>query len=333
MTGVFHQNNPNNTFFLLLYGFVLKLPLLLFPSLIVQGNFDGPLFTAITSPIKYAGNALPWIPGFFALVIHLVIAVLLCRLANKFRLYAKANYLPGMAYLLFSSMPGIGANITSALIINLILISVLYVLFRLYNEGKALKSIFSVSVIIGIMTLVFYPAALFVLLVFVSLYLFRPFRLQEWVMVLVGLLTPFYFLFSFLFLTNDLDSFEIARVSIKLPSLRELGYEYNGYMLIGFAVLAGIYFLQNNFLRQSIHSRKCWVIIYWLLGTALVATLINFRLFPLNWLLMAVPVAMFMAMAFYHVKNKWVRLLLHWLIFIFAIAGSYHILEKININF
>ena len=279
------------------------------------------------------GNAFPALMGFAALLLYIIVAIVLCRLAAKFRLFYRQNYLPGMCFLLFTSMPGVGDRISSSLLMSLLIIPVLWQLFNLYNQGKALKSIFYVSALIGLMALVFYPAALFIILVFVSLYLFRPFKLQEWIMALVGILAPIYFLASFLFLTNNLQVLQIEKVILKLPSLSQLGYEYYGYLLIGFSILAGMYFLQQFFLRQSIHARKCWVLIYWLLAICTLGATINYQQFPINWILIAVPVSMFMALAFFNFKNKWVGLILHWLIVIFALVGSYHILEKLNLKF
>ena len=58
------------------------------------------------------------------------------------------------------------------------------------------KNIFNIGLLSGLSILIFFPTFLFVFVVLFGLLIFRPFRIQEWFIVILGIITPFYFVFA-----------------------------------------------------------------------------------------------------------------------------------------
>ncbi|MBK8608235.1 MAG: hypothetical protein IPN82_15990 [Chitinophagaceae bacterium] len=106
----------------------------------------------------------------------------------------KDTYFPGMAYLLITSLFPEWNYFSAPLIVNTILLFVLSGLFNAYNQQNAKGSIFNIGLALGISTFFFFPSITFIVWILFSMAIMRPFRLNEWVLCLVGLTTPFYFM-------------------------------------------------------------------------------------------------------------------------------------------
>ena len=104
MTGPFKANNPYNSFLLLLYGILLKLPMFLHPAVPVAQQTDGYLYRQMLLQLNYAGSVLPGIYPLISFLLLYTQAISFNQMANGQRLMQKPNYLPAMSYLLITSL-------------------------------------------------------------------------------------------------------------------------------------------------------------------------------------------------------------------------------------
>jgi hypothetical protein len=122
--------------------------------------------------------------------------------ANNRRLFQHRSLLVALCVLLFSSLfPGTNVQLPALLVLPL-LIACFAVLTRLYQTDKARSHIVNAGILAGLAYLLYHPALLLIPACFVGLAHMRPFRLAEWLLLLVGLLTPAYFVLAIEFLTN-----------------------------------------------------------------------------------------------------------------------------------
>lgn len=214
MTGVFKANNPINNFLLFLYGFFIKIAILTIKPAPLQHAGDGPLYKILISKLQPLAADSSF---FYVLITYALLylqAVSLNRIVNNQRMMPKNNYLPGMSYLLITSL-FVEWNILSApLIINTILLWTLSKMMSLYNDHSPKATLFNIGMLIGIAAFFYFPVLAFAFVVIMALIFLRPFKLPEWVMALLGILMPFYLLFAWSYLSGDF-SFNNIPASLK----------------------------------------------------------------------------------------------------------------------
>ncbi len=235
----------------------------------------------------------------------------------------KPTYLIGMSYLLLTSLFSDWSSFSSPLIVNTVLILVWSKLCKLHNDPSPKTSIFNIGLAIGATAFFYFPALIFILLALFGLAVARPFKMTEWLMVFVGVSTPFYFFGSWLFLTNNYKFYHLPAATISLPVLYQTRWAIVAIILVLICLFLGFAFIQNNLRRQVVQTRKSWQLVYlYLVVAAFIPFLSNSTGFS-NWILMAVPVSMIMACALFYPEKRWFPLSMHWAMVLVALAISY----------
>ena len=325
MTGVFKSNNPYNTFLLLLYGLMLKMAIFIHPVIPVIQPTDGFLFKGILFQLSGVGKSLPIIYPFLTFLLLFTQAITFNSLVNDQRLMQKPNYLTAMGYLLITSLFAEWNVLSAPLIINSLLIWVWSRMGRLHNDQHPKTSLFNIGIAIGLASFFYFPSLAFAALVIFGLMLTRAFRLTEWVVALFGIITPYYFLLAYVFLTDNWHGFYFPQVSFKLPHFNESRWALAAIIIVLFTCVIGFFFVQQNFRRQLVQARKSWNLIFLYLLIAVFIPFINASHSFVYWILCAVPVAVIAAAGFLYPTKKWFPLALHWLMVAFVIAFSYFV--------
>jgi len=136
VTGTFKANNPYNSFLLLVYGILLKLPMFLHPKIPQEQLIDGFLYKALLKWLQPVAGSFPLIYAFIAFILLYTQAVSFNKLVNDLRLMQKPNYLAGMSYLLVTSLFTVWNVLSAPLIINTLLIWVWARMSGLNNDAS-----------------------------------------------------------------------------------------------------------------------------------------------------------------------------------------------------
>ncbi|UEG50276.1 DUF6427 family protein [Ferruginibacter lapsinanis] len=325
MTGTFKANNPYNTFLLLVYGLLLKLHMFLYPVIPTPQQTDGFLFKALLEQLSGLGKSIPAIYPAIVFVLLYTQAIAFNKLVIDQRLMSKPNYLTAMSYLLITSLFSEWSVLSAPLIINTLLIWVWARMSGLYNNQKPKASLFNIGVAIGISTFFYFPSIAFSALIVFGLVVTRPFKLAEWLIALLGIFTPYYFVLAWAFLTDKLHGYKFPGIAISFPKFYESSWALAAIIIVLFATVIGLYFIQKNFLRQLVQSRKSWQLVFLYFLVAVFIPFINATHTFHYWILCAVPLSAFVACAFLYPQKKWFPTLLHWLMVAFVIAFSYFV--------
>lgn len=326
MTGTFKANNPYNTFLLLIYGLLLKLPMFLHPTIPVPQQTDGFLFKAIITQLTLTvGNSFPVIFPLITFLLLYTQAVTFNKLVNDEKLMQKPNYLTAMSYLLITSLFKEWNVLSSALIVNTLLIWVWGNMSAMYNTKQAKATLFNIGLAIGVATFFYFPSIAFSLLIIAGLTVTRPFKLAEWLIALLGIITPYYFLLAYVFLNDKLKGYKFPGFSIGLPHFTESRWALAACIIILASALMGLFYIQLNFRRQLVQSRKSWNLVFLYFLVAVFIPFINATHTFQYWILCAVPLSAFVGSAFLYPEKKWFALVLHWLMVAFVIAFSYFV--------
>jgi hypothetical protein len=319
VTGAFRTNNPFNTFMLLVYGLLLKLEMFISPQTPVIQKSDGFLYNKILATLKPIFDGYPVIYSIITYLFLYTQAISFNRLLNNRRLMQKPNYLPGMSYLLITSFFAEWSVLSAPLVINTLLIWVWAKMSSLYNNPHAKLTLYNIGIVIGITTFFYFPSLAFALMIIFALLITRPPRIAEWIIAMLGIATPWYFLFAWLFLTNKLYSFQVSGIHIDYPLFAKNNAQYMGITLILIAAITGSIFVQANLRKQIVQVRKSWGLIALYLIVALFISFINSSHNFQYWILAAVPLSALIASFFFYPTKKWIALSMHWIMVGFVI--------------
>ena len=325
MVGIFKQKNPGNAIVLLVYSLVLKFPIFLYPVSPVANEGDNYIYKGIISFFSPLTKTAPALFSVFAFLLLFTQATLLNRICNSIKIYPKPNYLVAMSYILVTSLMREWSYFSAPLLVNTVMIWVWYKMIGLYNSNNPKTSVYNVAVFIGVLPLMYSPSIAFVLLLVLALLITRPLRITEWIVALLGLVTPYYFLIGYLYLTDQWAlSKVIPSISFYLPRLPASLWITAGISLLVLPFLFGGFYVQDNLNKMLIHVRKSWSLLLVYLMSSLLIILILRGQNYLHWMLIAVPISTFHAAAYYYIPKRSFALILHWIVFIFCIVLNYY---------
>lgn len=321
MTGFFKTNSPINIGLLLVYAFVLKFYSFLHPHIPVAQPTDGFLYHKFLKLLLPAGNYAPIIYPAIVLVLVLSQAISFSNFINNQKLLPKPNFLPAMAYVLITSLFPEWWQLSSTLMVNSLLVGVWSMLSSLFNNPRPKTIVFNAGLLVGVVSFLYFPAIAFIILIFFALINMRPFQLSEWMIAIIGVLTPYYFLFAYLFLTRDWNPFTyLPSVSISLPRFQQDIWAWAAIVLMIIPFLFSGFYIQGNILRMLIQVRKSWGLMLTYLVISLFIPFINSTSTFDYWILCALPFAAFHAYTFFYIEKRWLAALMHWLFIAFILA-------------
>lgn len=324
MTGIFRQKSPANIVVLLAFGVLLKLPMFthIHPPVLTEG--DGFLYTTLLKGLKPAGSGGTILFPILAFILLYVQAILLNQFVNNQRMMSHATWFPAMAYLLITSLLPEWNYFSSPLIVNTFLLYILSALFKTYNQPDARGRIFNIGLAMGLASFVYFPSFVFALWIFLALVVMRPFRLNEWLLCLTGMSTPFYFFAVYLFI-NDQWSWQnlFPDFAFYVPAVQQSVWLAGSAFLLVIPFLMGGYYIQEGLRKMLIQVRKGWsLLLLSLLAAALVPFTNGSPTFE-NWIITIIPFAVFHACMYLYTSLRILPLLLFWLTVAFVVGYQY----------
>jgi hypothetical protein len=320
----FKQKSSSNVVTLLLYALVLKFPLFLHPQLPMLQPEDHYLYKALVSFLTYGLGFGPFIFTLLAFGLLLGQSLLFNMVCGLQKMYSRSNFLPAMSFLLITSlMPG--WNVFSApLLVNSLLLWVFYNMLLLYDKGNPIGVIYNIGLMMGLISLMYKPALLLMPLLWMALSIMRPFYIREWMVGLLGLATPYYFLSIFLYLTDRWSwSKFLPSIHFSMPSQPPSALLSISIFLIVTGFLSGAYHIQNNLGKMLIQARKDWSLLLWMLLLSSLLIFTSNSMAYSAWVLCGLPLAAFHAAGYLYSSNRYLPSLLHWATFGFAIYLNY----------
>jgi hypothetical protein len=194
----------------------------------------------------------------------------------------------------------------------------------MYNQPKAKATVFNIGLGIGIASFVFFPSLTFVIWILLGLMIMRPFQVNEWLLCLLGITTPYYFYGIYLFMSDQWQWDKIIPyLTVHVPSLRQSFWLAGSLLLLMIPFLMGGYLVQDNLRRMLIQVRKNWSIILLYLLIAFFIPFVNATDTFENWIMAAVPFAAFHASAYFYPANKLFPLIIFWISVGFVLFYQY----------
>jgi len=322
--GIFKQKNPANIFLLLLFGVLIRLPMFLRPHVMNIQTEDSILYRAILKFLEPYNKNFPSVYPMLAFALLFLQAIMLTSFINNQRMVSWAGYLPGMAYLLITSLFPEWNYLSAPLIINTILLFVLSGLLKIYNQQSAKVAIFNIGLALGIATFLFFPSITFIIWILLALLVMRPFRLNEWMLCIVGITTPFYFYAIYLLIAGQWNWQHLwPYLAVSVPAVKQSAWLAGSAFLLVVPFLTGGYYVQENLRRMLIQVRKGWSLLLLYLFGAIFIPFVNSSGSFENWVMCTIPFAAFHACTYLYSTLRIFPLLLFWLTVAFILGYQY----------
>lgn len=308
MINQFRSLSPVNLVLLVAFTFFMRMAI--FVHLPAQFDFEFlEPYAKLLVQIPSASALSPVVNVLIATFLVILQAILFNTVVNRHSLLTKPTYLPALLYVTGSSLFLQFLILSPPLICNFILIWIMDKFLKIGKSPNALMVLFDVGMLIALGTLIYFPFIVLLVMLWLSLLLYRSFSWREWVSGLIGFLTIFFFVAVFYYWNDNINQFfQIWRPLInKFPSVLQINY--NDYLVLlpvtVIIVLAALQ-LRENFFRSFISTRKAFQMLFFMFLVAIVSfyTKPDFRVY--HFLLSVPPGAVLLAYYFCNAKKRWV---------------------------
>lgn len=278
--------------------------------------------------LKFLKNSTGSNDFLFAILTFIVLftqALQLNSLINKHRMMQRINFLPAAAYLIITSLMPEWNHFSAPLLVNSLVLLIFSSLFKLSNQYTIKGTVFNIGVAIGISSFIFFPSViLFVWLIF-ALLIMRSVRINEWLICLLGVTTPYYFYAAYLFFSDHWSWEHLFHpITIAMPSPGQSLWRAMGSILLIVPFLIGGYFVQENLRKMLIQVRKSWsLMLIYLLFALFIPFLNNTSIGFENWVLIIVPFAAFHACTYLYPPQRWIPVVVFWLSIAYILIYQY----------
>ena len=240
----------------------------------INHNIEPPLHNEDVLYHYFFESGLSYIARqIIALLVILTGALFLNFLTIDQEITSKTNYLPSFFYILFAFSSSTTGSIEPILVANLFVLPSLYFLMNSYREEQALSEFFKAGLFMGLSSF-FYIHYIYVFpICLTALIILRPFNWREWIVLLIGLLTPLYLYVSICYLTNidismKAELMQSALSDFQRPLISEYYIAFLAILVLLF-VFSLFHYLSKGF-GGKVKTKKTKYILLWLLSLCLV---------------------------------------------------------------
>ncbi|MBK8366479.1 MAG: hypothetical protein IPL10_03400 [Bacteroidetes bacterium] len=212
----------------------------------------------------------------FSFIVNQIITLIVVLLGALFvnflvieqEITSKTNYLPAFFYILFSFSATTKSAVEPILVANLFVIPALYFLINSYRKDYALMDVFKSGIFMGLASFfcIHYISAF--PLMFIALFILRPFNWREWSIMFIGLVTPLYIYVSICYLTTN-DAFVVFEmIKEATSSLQKLiiSEYYLAFILMsGLTLVFALFHYFSKGFGGKVKTQKTKYVLLWML--------------------------------------------------------------------
>lgn len=307
MINQFRNLNPSNLLFLAIYTCFFQIAI--YYNLPVRIDFNilesyTSFFFKIPPDSVSAGANVS-----LAAVIVFVQALIFNRIINKHSLLAKPSYLPALLFITGASLFMQFLLLSPVLIGNFIIILMIDKFLQLAKTVNVMSIMFDLGMLIALGTLIYFPIIVFLVMLWLSLLLYRPFNWREWISGIIGFLTIFSFVAVFYYWNDRLDRFIdiLQPLANKFPNRLEINLDdYLVLIPVGIIMILAAIQLRENFYRSFISTRKAFQMLFFMFVVAMVSFYTKPGVTVAHFLLCVPSGAVLLAYYFSNAKKRWV---------------------------
>jgi len=251
----------------------------------------------------------------------IVSTLFISMIVYRFLMIEKGVFVPGLAFImLMIAMQNI-FGFSLPVIASVICMPVYYFLFRLYKEFKPESFLFNSSFIVAIAALVYFPAIITLVLVWITAMIFNQFSIRTLFISLIGFAIPFLFAYTHYYMNNKVDVFVAPFYTVFDKEVFEYSNNFLVFLIFtGLFILLGISRLVSHGFVKKVGTRHFYSILTYSLFLFILSVFVlnNVKLL----FFVVFPASMLIGLFYVNINNK-IVFNVSTLIFIFYIALSY----------
>ncbi|NCC72677.1 MAG: hypothetical protein EOM06_04710 [Sphingobacteriia bacterium] len=199
--GIFKSKYFGQYIGLLLLTFLLQIDAILNPAMFSEAD-PGFRFNLFENMVRQ----YPLVAAVVSAVLLLIQAFIFNQILENHRLTPLNQLLPAVLYILMMSSNTALLQPNVMIPVNFIMILMLNILFNLYGDQSGFSKMFDTGFLIGLASLLYLPAAWFLVFIWISLMIYQMFSLRTVLISLTGTIMPHFFLGFYFFWTGRLKS-------------------------------------------------------------------------------------------------------------------------------
>ena len=215
-----------------------------------------------------------------------------------------------MFYLCYSAACGELLFLSAASFANLLLIAASHQLFNTYRKESAMTEVFNAGMLIGLSALLYFPALILFLFVWITLIILRPFIWQEYAVSLLGFLLPLTYFVVYYFWINKLGPVWYSTLHNHLAVKHYLFHTSKAYiwlyLVFGTIILASLFRLLSSTIVLPLKSKKGLSLLFWCLLLSAASMTVNPDIGMSALKMTAIPLAVFTANFFIQIRKDWI---------------------------
>lgn len=269
-------------------------------------SYQMPLFQAIVNWLKHTG--LLSVPVITSCILLVLQAVIINYLNQKYRIIYNSSLHVLFFLLLVNYSPGIQC-FHPLLIANFFLLLCIYYIFSAAKYNQQYSIYYKSALVLAIGSLFYFPLIFFAPLIFIGIAIFNSLQPRSFFIILLGLVTPYFFYYSLYFLVYS-NIYEVNTVIYNAvfsnqninTEFRLQHYIYFGYL--GFLLLLSLrYFFAEKIMK--IENRNQFTCFIWILIIAIVCYFAVKTVSIHLLTVLSIPAAFLLGSYFSSLKSKW----------------------------
>ncbi len=322
MLQFFKSNNPGVVVFYLLYLVVFRICFWFVPFQPVDvAVYHEPLSALFFGWLLNLGGAYLLVSTILAGALTFIQALLINGVINGNKITTRKNYVGGLLFILLASWLPPQLLLSPAGISLTFIIILIGRIFGLIRKEKAYGDVYDIGFLVALAALFYLPAVVFVLFGFIGLSTVRPFVYREWIIVLLGFLSPLFVTFTYYYVTGSAVPVLFAGGWLKGLDLNYITLISVG--MLGALTLAVLLLLPAVLYSNLIQVRKFSTL---LIFSVFVIAGAFFLQWPANWshlVYLALPTGVLGTMLVMQIKNETVSEVMHLILILLVLAGQY----------
>jgi len=286
------------------------------------------LLTPGNEALQFLTFGIPWIGVLVAFAIVFISALLLNYILIKNSLTDKNSLVPALVLIVFYGHSISYLALNPVIVAGFFMILALNNILSVYTEEQSYEMVFNAGFFISLASFFYFPAIYLLVFVWFSFIIFSLYQWREWVISVIGLITPYLFLWVWFFWNDELD---VAMLSYQSFFSQFSGFKYTfpeGFLnvvILFLIVLLLLWALFNVLVRldeKPITIRKRYWAVFWMFIITFVNLFIAGDFFDSTIFLLMIPSAIFMSGAIGEINRKWVIEVLFGLLVVLIVINN-----------
>ncbi len=279
-------------------------------------------------------DVLYGLAGSQGILAHIIAIVLLMGqgylvnlIAINYRLSNEINLFPGLFYIWFCCAIPDFLYLSPVLIGNTFFLIALYQIFDTYKNPACADKIFNSGLWLGVASLFYFPFTFFFIVLLAALSILRAFNIQELLMIIVGMLLPYFFVGLYYFWFNSFEHFWEIQVSRNFGFFEwaSIPWALDTWVKLAMFVAAMIYVIANNnfyLAKKNIQVQKKINILYWVLIATGLSVPFQVQVTFEHLMMLAPALGIFLGLSFTAFRPQWAEAI-HFLMLVLVMVLQY----------